>query len=171
MMGEVHSGRSSTRKWGWVNVDVSVSSTLVSSSSNVPLPSVWWGGERRHKDKRKDHFVAHILSRLCVLSSQLMVLRALSPDTGWVSQFRWVALATTVVYGGKVEVLIAFGNSRVFSGIYNTFACLCFFAFPTLVKLLHFMHCLFYNLPVLIKAYRCFKFLDSTQFSAWKTVV
>lgn len=77
-----------------------------------------------------------------------------------------VALASTVVYGGKFEVLIAFGNSGVFSGIYNTFACLGFFAFPTLVKFLHFMHCLFYNLPGLIKTYRCFKFLNSTQCSA-----
>lgn len=76
------------------------------------------------------------------------------------------ALASTVVYGGKVEVLIAFGNSGVFSGVYNTFACLGFFAFPPLVKLLHFMHCLFYNLPGLIKVYRCFKFLNSTQCSA-----
>lgn len=148
-------------------MEVCVSSTLVSSFSNVSFSSIWWGGERRRKDKRKDHFMPHLLSRLCVLSRQLMVLKA-SPLIQTVFRYsdELVASASTVVYGGKVEALIAFGNSGVFSGIYNTYACLGFFVFPNLVKLLHFMHCLFYNLPGLIKAYRCFKFLNSTQFSS-----
>lgn len=79
----------------------------------------------------------HLLSRLCVLSKQLVVLKA-SPLIQTVFRYsdELVASASTVVYGAKVEVLIAFGNSGVFSEIYNTYACLGFFVFLTLVKLL-----------------------------------